>query len=256
MVADIGKYGPKVEAPGTPREKHDERRQLARSYSPIAYRICRNCASLSRRPINIRYGLSLVEVIVSTLLVGTIVIGSLSMLGASVRSHSYSSDLATGPMLAESMLTEVMSMPYYDVDGVSGATTAENDLTGPGRTGFDDIDDYDNWAPTDVQDRQGNVLSQYAGWTRTVDTNWALQSSGNSWFADTGLMRITVTVTSPDGKVTTRRGYRSRDGALEQAPTLDKMVVSQIEATLSVGTAASLSTGAINLLNHVEVPSP
>lgn len=203
-----------------------------------------------------RQGLSLVEVAVSSLLVGTVIVGSLAMLGASIRTQTAAVDLVNGPMLAESLLAEIMSMPYDDPE--DGGSTRGNDSgeSGSNRTDFDDVDDYDGWASTDIQDRLGNVLPQYAGWTRSATVTWANLVDGSEVVASsTGLKRIIVTVTSPDATVTTRFGLRYQAGSLEQAPSIDTTVVAQIEATLAVG-AAIESRATTNLLNHVEDPNP
>ena len=197
----------------------------------------------------------MVEVVVSSLLVGTVVVGALSMLGSSVHTQTVATELVDGPALADSLLAEIMSMPYEDPeDGglANGINTGESNVS---RLSFDDVDDYDGWSPTDVQDRLGNVMSEYTGWTRSATVVWADRLTGNTWLPnDTGLKRIEVTVVAPDGTVTKRFGFRARDGSLEQAPAIDKTVVTQIISNLSVGSANGVQT-VVNLLNHVEAPN-
>lgn len=190
------------------------------------------------------------------MLVGTVVVGSLSMMGASVRTQSATNDLIDGPRLADALVAEIMSMPYEDVDGVSGASSGEGDVAGPGRTGFDDVDDYRNWDEPTIQAKDGTTLPNATGWSRTANVWWASKDDGDvvSLF-DTGLRRFTVTVTSPDGIVTERKGLRSRWGILQQSPTMDKIVVTQIEAALTLGTGGAEVQRGTNLLNHVEDPN-
>lgn len=203
-----------------------------------------------------RNGLSIVEVVISTLLVGMVVVGSLSMLGASVRSHEYSSDMAKGPLLAEAMLAEVMSMPYYDPDSGSGSNNTNSGELSVTRADFDDVGDYDDWTTSTVQDKQGNPIPQYSGWSREVQVDWGNQITAGKWsFWDTGAKRILVTVTSPSGVSITRLGWRARDGALEQAPLTDMTAISLIETSLTLGPGSSTASGATNLLNHVEDPN-
>ncbi|NOZ41160.1 MAG: hypothetical protein GXP24_13175 [Planctomycetes bacterium] len=202
-----------------------------------------------------RTGLSLIEVVVSSLLVGTVVVGSLSMLGASVRTQTTANALIHGPLLADMLLAEIMSMPYEDPEDGGGSIGTDSGESNGNRADFDDVDDFNGWSPSDVEDRLGNEFNEYSGWTRSSSVNRADRMSGNWWFAETGLKRIIVTVTAPDGTVTQRYGWRSRDGSLQQPPTVDKTVVTQIEATLSVGSASAMR-GTTNLLNHVEAPNP
>ncbi len=203
-----------------------------------------------------RNATSLVEVVSSSLLVGLLVVGSVSLLGASVRTKAVSSTLVDGPLLAEGLLAEIIALPYLDPEDDSGANSTNAGEASVTREDFDDVGDYHNWSTTTVQDRTGNALPEYTGWRRSVTVFWAERINGNVWLAyDTGLKRITVTVTAPDSTVTTRIGLRSKDGALEQAPTVDTTVVSLIETSLSVGTPAQTARGVTNLINHVEDPN-
>lgn len=203
-----------------------------------------------------RTGLSIVEVVISTLLVGMVVVGSLSMLGASVRSREYSSDMAKGPLLADAMLAEIMSMPYYDPDSGSGSNNTNTGELSATRADFDDVGDYDDWSTSTVQDRFGNALSEYAGWSRSVKVDWGNQLTAGSWSLwDTGAKRILVTVTSPSGVSITRLGWRAKDGSLEQAPVADMTAISLIETSLTLGPGSTTASGATNLLNHVEDPN-
>ena len=107
-----------------------------------------------------------------------------------------------------------------------------------------------------MQDSQGNALTKFAGWSRAVSVQWASRLDGSPWILyNTGLKRIVVTVTAPDGTVTSRFGLRAKDGALEQQPTVDITAITQIESALSIGSSINEACAAINLLNHVEDPN-
>jgi len=201
-----------------------------------------------------RHGLSLVEVVVSSLLVGTVVVGSLAMLGASVRTQATANDLIDGPRLAEMLIAEIMTMPYDEPDG-AGPKGLDSGESGDDREDFDDVDDYSNWSKSTIQAKDGTTLPNTVGWTRSANVWWVDRANGNIWFFDEGLKRFTVTVTSPDGVVTERRGMRGRWGILEQSPTVDKTVVTQIEAALAVGSSATETRQSTNLMNHVEDPN-
>ena len=202
-----------------------------------------------------REGLSLIEVTVSSLLVGLIVVGSLDMLGASVRTQTVASDLVLGPILAEQLIAEIMAMPYDEPDGAGalGLDGAESDLT---RKDFDDVDDYKNWTESTIQTKEGTPLLSATGWTREANVWWANRGDGNVVIviSETGLKRFRVSVTSPDGVVTVRNGMRSRWGILQQPPAVDKIVITQMNMALTVGSAAE-TRQSTHLLNHVEDPN-
>ena len=199
------------------------------------------------------------EVVISSLLVGTVVVGSLEMLGASVRTQTVCHEFADGPTLADSMLAEIMSLPYEDPENPGLFLGTDSGESASTRDQFDDVDDYAGWSANPPQSKIGNVLTEYNGWQRSITVNYATRLNGNISLLpliDPGLKRIEVTVTSPTGAVTKRFGLRWKAGSLEQAPTVDRTVVTQIESTLSVGTPTTTVSGVTNLLNHVEVPNP
>ncbi len=211
-----------------------------------------------------RHGLSLIEVTVSSLLVGLVVVGSLDMLGTSTRTQAFTGDLSLGPILAEQLIAEMMAMPYDEPDGAGalGLDGAETDLT---RKDFDDLDDYKNWSESTIQTKDGTPLTDtnvgtplpdLTGWTREANVWWANRNDGNVVivFMETGLKRFRVTVTSPDGVITARNGMRSRWGILEQPPAVTKIVVAQMDMTLTVGSSEEVHQS-VNLLNHVEDPN-
>ena len=203
-----------------------------------------------------RHGLSMIEVTVSSLLVGGLVVGSLNMLGASVRTHTAINEISVEPILAEQLLAEIMAMPYEDPESGGSSLGFDSGESGGSRQTFDDVDDYKNWTANPVQAKDGTPLPGLTGWTRAVNVWWADKDTGDVaiiW-EDSGLKRFRVTVTSPAGVATVRSGVRSRWGILEQPTTVDTIVVTQVEAALTLGTAIE-TRQATNLLNHVADPN-
>ncbi|MCG8433606.1 MAG: hypothetical protein MJA83_06220, partial [Gammaproteobacteria bacterium] len=124
------------------------------------------------------------------------------------------------------------------------------------RLQFDDVDDFDGWSPTNIQDRDGTVRAKYSGWSRGAVVDWANRLSGDVWTtSDSGLKRIVVTVVSPEGTATSRFGFRQKHGSLQQAPSVDTTVVTQLRSSLKLGSGADSAQWTTNLLNHVEDPS-
>ena len=136
-------------------------------------------------------------------------------------------------------------MSYEDPDGaeVLGLDGTETDAT---RKEFDDIDDYKNWTESTIQTKDGTPIPGATGWTRAANVWWASRDNGNLAIviAETGLKRFRVTVTSPDGVVTVRNGMRCRWGILEQPSTVTKIVVTQMNMALTVGSSEEVQQAA------------
>jgi hypothetical protein len=194
------------------------------------------------------------EVILSSLLVGGVVAGALSMTGLSVRSQSISSELAKGPFLADTLLSEIMGMPYHDPDNGSSLNTTNPGEPGGTRLPFDDVGDFNGWSSSALQDWMANPLVGYEGWSRAATVQWADPATGNVSLSETGLKRILVTVTSPTGIVTTRFGIRFDGGALEKVDTSDPTIFRLLSTTLTLGSPAVTVSGMTNLLNPIGGP--
>ena len=61
-----------------------------------------------------RSGFTLIEVAVSTVLVGVVLVASLETIGSALRTARSSEDTVNGQMLAENLLVEAMVMPFKD----------------------------------------------------------------------------------------------------------------------------------------------
>jgi hypothetical protein len=99
-------------------------------------------------------------------------VAALSTLSASKLSQKLLSDRAVAKQLAMRLVTEMQSLSYQDPDAaaVFGLEAGESAL--PGRSGYDDIDDYQNLQDQPISDRQGEPLGAPAAWSRTVTVQW------------------------------------------------------------------------------------
>jgi len=196
-------------------------------------------------------GLTLVEVAVSTLIVGVMLVASLDALGAVFRSQRVNATRLTGPGLAYELMGEILSQPYQDPEHPGGAIGSDSGESGGDRVDIDDVDDYDGWSNTDPEDKDGVSHSGYTGWERAVQVEWVNANSiDTAAISDTGLKSITVTVTDPDGATTSIRALRFRDTSLEQSPAADVTVVTWLGAELQLGSATT-ARSASQLSNHV-----
>jgi hypothetical protein len=131
-------------------------------------------------------------VAVSSILVGSIMVASLSTVGAVMRFRSSTSDTVRAALLAADLLAEIQNQAYADPNQtpVFGKETGETT-----RAQFDDVDDYDSWTESPPKNRAGSSLTGFTGWTRSVTVaraqrNSPMQNAGS----DEGLKRIRITV--------------------------------------------------------------
>ena len=160
-----------------------------------------------RRSIRQR-GFSLAETFVSILLVGVSLAASMQTVGAVLRQRSSTNDDTVAALLAQQLLSEVLSQSYEEPDdAVSFGPEGEE----ASREDFDDIDDYNAWTETPPTDVKGQDLDNLSGWSREVRVEQVAASDalvsdvrvGNTAVGigvrtpnatDSGVKRITVTV--------------------------------------------------------------
>lgn len=155
-------------------------------------------------------GFSLIEVVVSLLIIAGLMVAVLNTVGATAVTRRIDADRARGQALAHDLLDEILEMQYEDAGEGIGSFGKAGDETGTDRSLFDDVDDFDTWEATPPVLRDGTPISGFDGWTRSVDIEWceATNLDGTSG-SDTRLKRITVTVKSGDRVVATATALRS-----------------------------------------------
>ena len=200
-----------------------------------------------------RRGISLVEVVISTLVVGGMLVTALNTLGAVYRSQSINSTRMIGPGLAQELMSEVLAMPYQDPEGVGAGNSVEVGEVTTARAGFDDIDDYHNWKSANACAKDGTVHTGFSGWQRKVNVYWADPLSGSNWPSETGLKKIHVTVSDPAGNVYELYALRWKEGMLEQTPEKDTTVVAWIGAQLHLGKSTQPACMGTNICNQATI---
>jgi Tfp pilus assembly protein PilV len=207
--------------------------------------------SLSRqhRP----HGLTLLEVTISTLIVGCLVVTSLQSVGNISRTWTATNQIVDGQALAQDLMRETLAVAYSDPAYASPNTWGRG-VGESNRTHFDDIDDYDDWTESPVADAAGTAIPGYSGWSRNVVVKklgiWDFAPKSDS-SSDTGLRSVTVTATSPTGKKTTLTVYRTDKAGTQQLLSANCTPVSWVSCTLQLGTNTP-STMSTALSNHAE----
>jgi prepilin-type N-terminal cleavage/methylation domain-containing protein len=137
-------------------------------------------------------GFSLIEVAISSILVGSILVAALSTVGAVLRFRSSTSDSGRAALLATDLLAEIQDQAYADPNQtpVLGKESGETV-----RSQFDDVDDYDSLSEAPPRSRAGTNLTGFTGWIRSVSVVQAQRSSPmQTAGSDEGLKRIRITV--------------------------------------------------------------
>ena len=137
-----------------------------------------------------RLGLSLVEVAVSTLLTGVVLVGATDLLGNVISGRTSTSDRAVGEQLALQLMAEIVSNHYEDPNSPEFGPEAD-EQTGD-RSLFDDLDDYHNWSSVQAEDADGVALMHTTGWVREVTVTETIDADVMS--EGIGLRRIAVSV--------------------------------------------------------------
>lgn len=198
----------------------------------------------------LRRGISLVEVMISTLLVGLVLSASLTTVGNAVSLRGQTLEYQTGPALARSLMIEVLQQAYTDPESPDGPIGLETGELSTTRSGFDDVDDFNGWNTNSPERDDGSALGYGTGWQRNVTVSFVTPDTMAASIPDTGLKQITVTVTAPDGGTTVLQALRSRLGSLERKPSFDRTFVvgSQLEIQTSATATDIVSGTRIN--NH------
>ena len=197
-----------------------------------------------------RRGLTLVEVSISTLLVGFLVVASLKSVGGVVRTWQVTAGQKKAPDLAWQLMTEVLQAPYEDPEDPGGSIGLDTGETGTTRADFDDVDDYDGWNKTNPQNKDGTAQTAWTGWQRTVQIQYVNPDTLSVSGTDTGLKQITATVIAPDATQTVIEVLRSRWGALERPTAVDTTVVTWVGGELQIGSSAAAHVSGNNVHNH------
>jgi Tfp pilus assembly protein PilV len=157
-----------------------------------------------------RAGLSLVEVLVSTLLIGVCLVAALRAVGMTLYTQTGLADGAMAQSLACDLLSEILAKEYQDASR-DAALQPDLDERPTDKTSFDDVDDYHRWQETPPQDRQGQAIAGLTGWTRSVRVEFVEATDpARVASSDSGLKRITVEVSKTGKLRASQTGLRGR----------------------------------------------
>ncbi len=137
-------------------------------------------------------GFTLVEAVISIVLVGVLLVAAINTLGATAVSKRNIEHQALGYTLAADLMAEILSQAYEEPDDTP-EFGRESGESGGGRMDWDDVDDYDGWSATPPETKDEEPLDGYDQWTRSVEVAFVDPTSLNDLGGNTGVKRITVT---------------------------------------------------------------
>jgi len=197
-----------------------------------------------------RHGLSQVEVVVSSLIVGVVLVGALNVLGGATRTNRVAADQLDAPALAHQLIGEILSLPYEDPEEPGGSIGLETGETNTTRADFDDLDDYDGWSQIPPETKDGTMVPDASGWRRLVTVKYFDPTTGSTGGTDMGVKLINVKIQPPSGTNFELNTLRSKWGSLQQPPAVDTTVVTSIDAQLQIGSTSEPARASIDLKNH------
>jgi prepilin-type N-terminal cleavage/methylation domain-containing protein len=159
---------------------------------PAKDAICVNPKSEIRNPKS--HGLTLIEVVASTMIVGLMAVAALNALGAATKSANSIGNRAVAAGLADELMSEIAMQSYSDPDGspVFGHESGESTSV---RSAFDDVDDYDGWNASPPQYRDGTTIPDRTNWRQRVAVTYVVPTTPTTTSAtDQGAKRIHVTI--------------------------------------------------------------
>jgi len=147
-----------------------------------------------------RRGLTMVEAVISMLVVGVMLVAALKTVGAARLTERKTGERGRGVLLAEGLMSEILEQSYADPESGVGSFGLGVDELGDGsRLLWEDVDDYDGWSATPPEEKDGTPLSGFDGWSRSVEVRWVDPADFSQVrIAETGVKRITVTVANND----------------------------------------------------------
>ena len=140
-----------------------------------------------------RRGISMAETVVSTLLIGFVLVSTLQIVGPMARSTSVHADRLVAANLAIELTEEIATKRW--TSPVLGDPDSIGPDLGETRSTYDDVDDFDTWSASPPMLSTGISNTALTGWVRRVHVDHVFVSDASTVSGTyTGLKRVTVIV--------------------------------------------------------------
>lgn len=151
------------------------------------------------RPRFFARGVTLVELIVSIVVIGAALAGVMVVIVRNISSSADPMIWHQAVAIAEAYLEEALTKEFTDPNPPEG---------GESRATYDDVLDYNNIvAETPPRDQNGGVIGALAGYT--VNVQVTTEALNNITAVSGNAVRVQVTVTNPAGGSVVVSGYRT-----------------------------------------------
>lgn len=140
-------------------------------------------------------GISLLEVVISILLVGLLLVAALNTVGSATTGQFSNGEQVRAYLFAQDLLAEILELAYEDPDGSPVFGTESGETSDGTRAAFDDVDDYNAWSASPLVAKDGTPLANASDWQREVSVQFVDPDDLSSLVgSDRGVKRVTVTV--------------------------------------------------------------
>jgi len=155
---------------------------------------------------------TLVEAVLSLVIVGAMLVAALSTVGASRLSQQRTSQYSRGQLLAEALMAEILRQDYQDPNGTPVFGCEPGESTGT-RADFDDVDDYDGWSSSPPAAKDGTQLAGLSGWQRSVTVQWVDPADITQVKTfETNAKRVIVTISCNNKQVGSLTAIKTNSG--------------------------------------------
>ena len=155
-------------------------------------------------------GFSLIEVAMSSLLVGAVLVASMRVTGQALMVQRDRAHMSTAAFLAEGLLSEILLLPYMEPGLNNSPIRREAGEPANDRSKFDDVDDYHNYTESPPRSLENEELPDFVGWRRSVVVQWVNPNNLNqTQGGESGVKRVTVQVHRNGQLLATAVGIRS-----------------------------------------------
>lgn len=151
---------------------------------------------MRRRAVSSRRGLTMMEVVISTVLVALTLTGALQAAAGVAQRRERAADRAVASALVDEVIAAATFLPFMDPD----AETLDPISPGASEDGvsrwgaFDDVDDWHGWSASPPQHIDGTPRTGFEGWTRSVTVEFVDPAAPDVVSkAPTRVKRLTVT---------------------------------------------------------------
>lgn len=153
-------------------------------------------------------GLTIIEVVISMLVMSSMFAASLYAVAASRATILRGRDLQTAIGLADDLLGFVYRLAYTSPSGSILGIELGN-LLGD-KTTYDDVDDFHGWVESPPTNAAGTPIVGLTGWRRSITVEWVSSVDAETVLSgESGLKRITVVVQKNGVELARRTAIRT-----------------------------------------------